>query len=182
MLQPTIRTKRLILRPFTIDDAAAVQSLAGNFNIAKTTLNIPHPYEDGMAEKWIASLQPLWESRTGVVYAIALAQTNAMIGAVDLHNLTESQAELGYWVGEPYWGKGYCTEAAEAMIRFAFTKLSLELIIAVHLETNPASGKVLRNVGMSYVRRKLEKDRFNEYSTLEEYEIRNVQNAPGAHS
>ena len=68
--QPTITTSRLVLRPFTQDDAPEVQHLAGNRAIAAMTLNIPHPYEDGVAEAWIGTHQDKFENREAAVFAI----------------------------------------------------------------------------------------------------------------
>ena len=59
-------------------------------------------------------------------------------------------AELGYWIGVPYWGNGYATEAAKAVVRYGFEQIKLNRIFAHHFKHNPASGKVLRNIGMKY--------------------------------
>jgi len=70
--QPELMTQRLLLRCFNLDDASEVQELAGNLNVSKTTLTIPYPYEFAMAEEWIGTHQEKWESKTGLVYAIAI--------------------------------------------------------------------------------------------------------------
>ena len=70
MDQPTLRTPLLVLRPFRPDDAAAVQRLAGDRSVAFTTLNIPHPYPDGLAESWIATHRPAWEAGDRATFAI----------------------------------------------------------------------------------------------------------------
>ena len=177
MKQPILTTERLTLRRFNQNDASLVQKLAGNYNVSKSTLNIPHPYEDGMAENWISSHQETWNSKKAVVYAIALTKTNQLVGAISLQDITGSEGELGYWIGEPYWGNGYCTEAARALVEFSFEKLSLHAIHAQHLTSNPASGKVMENIGMRHVGNRQKTDRHNRISSVELYEIRNVKQA-----
>ena len=174
MKPPVLTTERLTLRSFNIDDAAAVQKLAGNYNVSKSTLNIPHPYENGMAEAWIRTHQKAWEEKTGLVYAVTLSNTNNLLGAISLHDVGDSQGELGYWIGQPYWGKGYCTEAARTFIEFSFETLGPDIIRAEHLTSNPASGKVMEKIGMKHIRREQKKDRYDRDSSTEIYEIRNT--------
>lgn len=112
------------------------------------TLTIPHPYPEGAAEEWIRARPEAWERRELLV----LAQTNpkdGLVGVVGLElQLDHGRAELGYWVGVPYWGRGYATEAAEAIIDFGFTELGLTRIYAQRYARNPASGRVLEKLGM----------------------------------
>lgn len=145
-----LETERLVLRPFTLADAGDVQRLAGNKAIADTTLNIPHPYEDGMAEAWIATHQPGLDAGELAAFAMTLKSGDALIGAISLKIDMEMQsADMGYWVGEPFWGQGYCTEAARRVVEFGFNDLNLRRIHAMHLERNPASGRVLQKIGMT---------------------------------
>ena len=148
--RPTLETERLILRLFELSDAADVQRLAGDWEIADTTLNIPHPYKDGMAEEWIATHVPQFEAGKQVVFAVTLRQTGDLIGAIGLTISQRFQrAEIGYWVGRPYWNQGYCTEAGHAVIGHAFTDLNLHRVHAFHLARNPASGRVMQKLGMT---------------------------------
>lgn len=71
---PTLTTRRLILRPFTLADAPMVQKLCGAYKVAAKTLSVPHPYPDGMAEAWIASHGPDWENKTWITLALTLKQ------------------------------------------------------------------------------------------------------------
>jgi ribosomal-protein-alanine N-acetyltransferase len=150
MTQPTLRTTRLLLRPFGMGDASVVQRLAGAAAVADTTQNIPHPYEDGLAEAWIASHEPAYTRGERVVFAIT-EQDGNLVGAINLNLRQEHhRAELGYWIGEPYWGRGYATEAAQAIIEYGFTTLALNRIVATHLTRNPASGRVMQKAGMRH--------------------------------
>jgi ribosomal-protein-alanine N-acetyltransferase len=147
---PDLQTERLLLRPFHLEDAAVVQRLAGDRIIADTALTIPHPYLDGMAEGWIATHAEAWDRQEMLTLAIT-TEAEGVIGAISLHlDPANRRAELGYWVGEPFWNRGYATEAARAVISFAFGPLELNRIHAAHLTRNPASGRVLIKAGMSH--------------------------------
>lgn len=149
--QPILHTRRLVLRPLALADAADVQRLAGAEAVASTTANIPHPYEDGMAEAWINSQPAHLADGTSIVYAITLAETGELCGAIGLTLKPEHQrAEMGYWIGVPYWGQGYCTEAAAALRDLGFRNLGLHRILAMHLARNPASGRVMQKIGMRH--------------------------------
>jgi [ribosomal protein S5]-alanine N-acetyltransferase len=148
--QPTIKTRNLTLRPFNLSDATDVQRLAGDKDIASTTLNIPHPYEDGMAEQWISTHKDIFEKGKGVIFAIVDNQ-DRLIGTIGLcFELAHERAELGYWIGKPYWNKGYCTEAAQAIIKYGFEELGFNRINASHITRNPASGIVMQKIGMKH--------------------------------
>ena len=149
--RPSVETERLILRPFELGDAPRVKLLAGDRDIAAMTLNVPHPYEDGMAEKWIGSHQERFEKGEEAIFAITLKTSGELIGAIGLIlKLNHEKAELGYWIGKPYWGHGYCTEAARAALRYAFTEGGLNRVHAYHFRHNLASGRVMQKLGMKY--------------------------------
>jgi ribosomal-protein-alanine N-acetyltransferase len=148
---PTRETPRLVLRPFSLDDAKVLQQLVGDREIADTTLNIPHPYEDGMAEAWIGTHQSAFDSHETVTLAIEERASTGLVGAIGMHiKLVNESAEIGYWIGREWWGRGYCTEAARAMLDYAFRDLGLNRVHASHLSRNPASGRVMQKLGMSH--------------------------------
>lgn len=148
---PILETDRLYLRPFRLDDAATVQQLAGHPAIAETTINIPHPYVDGMAEAWISTHADRFASDQEMPLAICLKPDGTLIGAISLMGIVRGQeSELGYWVGHPYWNRGYCTEAAQAMLRYAFTELGMVRVHARHFTRNPASGRVMQKIGLRH--------------------------------
>lgn len=145
-----IQTQRLRLSFFTLDDAPTVQRLAGDLDVAKMTLNIPHPYPDGLAERWISTHREGLQRGTLIELAIT-RHDDAVIGAMSLGVRKDSHwAEIGYWIGKPYWNQGYATEAARAMIRLGFDHLELNRIQARHMAINPASGRVMQKCGMTY--------------------------------
>ncbi len=146
---PVLTTKRLLLRPFEISDAATVQKLAGDPKIYEMTTNIPHPYQGGMAETWIKSRLEEFQKGNGVFLGITLISSNELIGCISLGaNPAHNRAELGYWIGVPYWNKGYCTEAAREIAKYGFNTLGYQKITSSHLEKNPMSGKVMQKIGM----------------------------------
>jgi [ribosomal protein S5]-alanine N-acetyltransferase len=149
--QPTLETKRLILRPFTLQDATVLHELVSAREIADTTLAIPHPYEQGMAEAWIGSHQEGYDEGNSVHFAITVRESSQLVGSIGLQiHPIHSYAEMGYWVGVPYWGNGYCTEAVGAVIKYGFEDKGLNRIYAVHFKRNPASGRVMQKNGMVY--------------------------------
>ena len=147
--QTILRTGRLTLRPLVADDAPVVQRLAGEKDIASTTRLIPHPYPPGAAEQWIGTLFELYQRAEAINWGIAL-DSGPILGTIRLAlNPLDNHAEMGYWVGRPYWNKGYCTEAAQGVLKYAFDKLKLERVFANYLARNPASGRVLHKLGMN---------------------------------
>jgi RimJ/RimL family protein N-acetyltransferase len=148
---PTLETERLLLRPFVIEDAPDVQRLAGDRAIADTTLNIPHPYEDGVAEDWISTHQEAFAKNQGVTFAVTRKPNGSLVGAISLMDIIKGhKAELGYWIAKPYWSQGLCTEAGHAILRYAFTELGLGRLHAGHISRNPASGQVMLKLGMQH--------------------------------
>ena len=146
---PTIPTERLVLRPLTVEDAADVQRLAGDPDIAATTILIPHPYPDGAAEQWIATHARMFALSGALTLGITRRDDGALVGAISLSvDRKHQRGELGYWIGKPYWNRGYCTEAARAVLDYGFNTLELNRIHAEHFSQNLASGRVLEKIGM----------------------------------
>ncbi len=166
---PTLKTERLLLRSFTLKDAPDVQRLAGERDVARTLLSVPHPYEDGMAEEWIRTHRPGFERGELVVFAVTDRAADRLLGAIGLTLTTaHERAELGYWIGKPYWGRGYATEAAAAVLAYAFDALGLNRVHATHLTRNPASGRVMQKIGMTHEGRS--RDHFKKWGVFEDVE------------
>lgn len=149
---PRLNTNRLHLRLFTPADAPELQRLISAREIASTTLNVPHPYANGMAEQWITAQQFKFDEGLGFSFAIIrLRHYPRLIGGINL-NLTPSHhhGELAYWIGMPFWQHGYCTEAAAAVLHYGFSTIELHRIHATHMTRNPASGRVMQKIGMIY--------------------------------
>lgn len=173
--RPTLYTERLILRPHVLDDAKELQRLFGDRAIADTMGNsVPHPYENGMPEDWISQRQESFEKGQTVDFAITHRLEGNIIGGIGFPRLDKlnENAEVGYWIGKPYWNQGYCTEAARAVLRYGFEVLGLNRIYAYHMTRNPASGRVMQKIGMKhegYLRQHLE--RWGKFEDCELYGI-----------
>ncbi len=147
--QPDLPTSRLVLRPFVSEDASEVQRLAGEREIAANTLRIPHPYSLEMAREWIGSLAGSFDHSEQVVFAVVRATDHQLVGAVGLVIDPDNRAaEMGYWIGKPYWSQGYCTEAARKVLDYGFEQLGLNRIFASTFRRNTASARVLQKLGM----------------------------------
>ena len=147
---PTLRTARLVLGAFTPDDAPELQRLAGDREIADTTLAIPHPYEMDHALAWIDQQRREAVRGRATNFAVRLTSQGGLIGSIGLRDIDPEhlQAELGFWIGREWWGQGFAREAAVAVIRHGFEDLKLNRISAHHMIRNPAAGRVLQAAGM----------------------------------
>jgi RimJ/RimL family protein N-acetyltransferase len=146
-MTPTFETQRLTLRPYRESDIEELLPLIGTREVAATTLRIAHPYTEQNAKDFLLLVQ-----EPGRIWlAIALRSTGRQIGGIGLTVDQQHQhAELGYWLGVPYWGKGYATEAGREMLRYGFEELGLHRIFASHFKHNPASGRILIKLGMRH--------------------------------
>ena len=148
---PVLETARLRLRPFAPADAPRVRALAGDERVAAMTLNIPHPYPAGAAEVWIAGHAPGAAAGTLYSFAIERREDGLLLGAIGITpEPRHRRAEIGYWLGVDYWGRGYMTEAARRVVAFGFATLGLRRIQATCLPRNPASARVMQHAGMRY--------------------------------
>ncbi|MFT3733145.1 MAG: GNAT family N-acetyltransferase [Hyphomicrobium sp.] len=135
-----MKTARLTLRTVIHGDAARIAALAGDWDVASMTGRIPYPYSEGEAHHWVDGLAEKEE-----VFGIDL--DGALIGICGFMLDDDGDAELGYWIGKPYWGKGYATEAARAVMTYGFSKLGVRRFICKHLIGNDASARVIHKLG-----------------------------------
>jgi len=149
---PTLTTERLILRPYALSDAKDLQRLIGDRSVADTMLSVPHPYTDGMAESWISKQSGESEAGKSVTFAITDRTQGFLMGTISLSTINNEhqKAEIGYWLGVPYWHKGYCTEAARAVLKYGFEVLGINRIYSTHMTRNPRSGRVMQKIGMKH--------------------------------
>ena len=142
---PVLKTKRLTLRAPCLEDAKTVAMLANDRRIAENAARIPHPYKMADAESFITAAN----ANEGETLFLITLRDATVIGACGVTTLAD-QPELGYWLGVPYWGKGYATEALHALIDYAFTDLAHEALQAGARVTNPASRRVLEKCGFQW--------------------------------
>lgn len=147
-----IRTARLVLRPLSVDDLTDIARLAGEWEIASMTARIPYPYTPHDARQWLEGLE-----EGEFVRAISLADEAAgahvprdLLGITGyLPSSDGASAEIGYWIGKPYWGRGYATEAAHALIGYAFSRGGFEALTCCHFADNHASARVIEKLGFT---------------------------------
>ena len=147
-----ILTRRLLLREPGLKDAPVIAELAGVFEIADTTLRIPHPYRLSDAESWIRDVRRQARAGKAMQWVIVLKNEPALIGSVGLMGIDPEHrhGELGYWIGKPWWKNGFATEAGKAVVKYAFEKLRLHRVHAHHFKRNAGSEKVLQKIGMTH--------------------------------
>jgi RimJ/RimL family protein N-acetyltransferase len=142
---PVLETKRLALRAPRLEDAKTVAALANDRRIAENTARIPYPYKMSDAEGFITGAN---KAGGEAVFLITL-RDETVVGACGLI-LQDATPELGFWLGLPYWGQGYATEALHAVIDYAFADLAHEALQAGARVTNPASRRVLEKCGFQW--------------------------------
>lgn len=146
-----LETFRLALRRPEITDAPAIRELAGDLRVARTTALIPHPYTLAHALRWIDAIADDDENGTGSTFVIERRDTPGVIGAIGLVIARDGfTASAGYWIGHPFWKRGYATEALREILRHGFEDLGLLRIQACHQMGNAASGRVMQKCGMRF--------------------------------
>jgi RimJ/RimL family protein N-acetyltransferase len=133
-----------LLRAPQLSDAREIGLLAGDYEVASMTGTIPHPYTERMASDWLASVL---DGEEGVVFAIE--RSGALIGCTGYRAFAPDHAELGYWIGKPYWGMGYATEAVRALVQYAFAHDGFAYLTVGHFSDNPASARVIAKTGFT---------------------------------
>ena len=149
--QPTLAAGRLALRPLRPEDAARAQGLLGDEEVAQQTLDIPHPYPEGEAARWISERAAGWRAGKMLAWAITVAESDLLVGAISLRPVSaHRRAEVGYWVAREVWGQGIGTAALRAILAWGFDTLGLHRIEAHHWGENPASGRIMVKAGMRH--------------------------------
>jgi len=143
---PVVSTERLILRGPVRNDAAALAHLLGDLNVAGMTSMIPHPYGLADAEAWLdRSMTCDWRHEANFV----IEHPNfGVVGGLGFK--PGDRPELGYWIGRPYWNRGYATEAARGAMKWVKREWRKPVIVSGHFADNPASGQVLCKAGFLY--------------------------------
>lgn len=147
-MKDELETPRLVLRQLKDTDAVALSKYGSNFDIARMTGSFPHPFPLISAEFKIMHLRSMRERGLAYPYAITQKGSDEMIGIMDLFRKTETDAfEIGYWVAEPFWGKGFAHEAGDALLNEAESAFGPSMFKAGVFSDNPASVRVLEKLG-----------------------------------
>jgi RimJ/RimL family protein N-acetyltransferase len=139
-----LETERLILRPPGRQDLGQFVPLIGDYDVAKDLLSAPHPYTEEDGRKFLMACAQGWVNNDELVFTILLRDARACVGMCGVR--PGAGWEVGYWIGKPYWGEGYGTEAVARLIRYAFEQ-GADRLTARWFHDNPASGRVLEKLG-----------------------------------
>lgn len=146
---PQLQTERLLLSQLTANDIPQIIHLAANKRISDYTLNLPFPYQENDAIFWLNLANQGFKNGTHLILAVRQKGNHSFMGGIGLTiEQRFNRAEIGYWLGEPFWNQGYMSEATKALIRFGFDMLGLHKLTSSHFALNPASGKVMQKCGM----------------------------------
>jgi [ribosomal protein S5]-alanine N-acetyltransferase len=140
-----LESKRLLLRPPEECDVAAIAGFM-EWDVVKNLSRAPHPYTEEHARVFLGRQEEGRVKGSDFAFAVTRKDGGALAGMCGVH-LREQGFELGYWLGRPYWGQGYATEAAAEVLGFAFRNLRAEAVEAGWFHDNPASGRVLEKLG-----------------------------------
>jgi len=134
------------LRPWHMSDLGNLVKYGNNWNVAKNLMDrFPHPYTEADGRAFIDAA-----SNAQPVHIFAIDLEGQAIGGIGIHPQTDiyrKNAELGYWLAEPFWGKGIMRKAIRLMVNYAFTTYDIERVFARPFSTNLASQKVLEKNG-----------------------------------
>lgn len=144
MSAQTLQTERLRLRRPARSDAERLAQLANDAAVARMSSRIPHPYALSDAEDFLTHL----EAGDEHVFAIDHGD-DGLVGMIGLHDTGKLGPEVGYWLGQSYWGRGLATEAATAVLGWA-AETGRRCVVSSHFADNPASGAVLIKAGFLY--------------------------------
>jgi RimJ/RimL family protein N-acetyltransferase len=140
-----LETERLALRRPTLADVKAIAYLANDRRIAENTRRLPYPYSQDDAVEFVRAMAA--DHRETV---FLIEHTHTPIGMVGIDWREPSAPELGYWLGFEYWGRGFGTEAARAVIDFFFEEFDAEHLISGARVANPSSRNILEKCGFQW--------------------------------
>lgn len=135
-----MKTARLTLRPVTSADAGRIAMLGGEWEVASMTGRIPYPYSEKAALHWVSDLAD------GEV-VLGIEKDGHLIGICGFSLTSAGTAEIGYWIGKPYWGKGYATEASRMLMSYGFVRAGIKRFTCAHFFDNQASARVASKLG-----------------------------------
>lgn len=146
-IEPVIETQRLRLRRPRMTDASRVAKLLNDRELARMTHSIPHPYELADAERYLAQVDAADPQALALFVIDHPEQGPVGVVGFDSQN---GRTEMGYWIGRPYWGLGFATEAAQGALVWAHKDWKRRYVLARHFSDNPASASVLCKTGFLY--------------------------------
>ena len=131
---------RVELHRFEAADAEAVAALAGDWDVARYTARLPHPFSRAAAAAWITEARAAMAGGTAFVFACRRPSDDALIGCAGL-SIDPRGGEIGYWIAKAHWRRGYAGDAARRLVALAFDSLGLARVRAASHVGNPASAR-----------------------------------------
>jgi RimJ/RimL family protein N-acetyltransferase len=145
---PTIGTERLVLRGLVRSDAQQICELLADSRVAAMTANVPHPYGRDDADAFVErGLTRDWNREPGFVIE---HRNFGLVGMLGIKLGEAGKPALGFWLGRPFWNRGYATEALRAALTWVKRDWRKKVVVAGHFSDNPASGQVLCKAGFLY--------------------------------
>ncbi|MBF4691982.1 GNAT family N-acetyltransferase [Fusibacter ferrireducens] len=147
-----LETNRIILRRFTMEDADAMFNNWASDEEISRYMRWPFHRQVAETKQIINSWLELYKRENFYLWGIVLKETNTLVGSINLFAVNEFDAcgDVGYCIGRAFWGKGIASHALQAVIEYAFNTIGFNRIESYHAIQNPASGKVMSNVGMQF--------------------------------
>ena len=140
-----LHTDNLVIKKSSEKHLKSLIKELNNWNISKWLIEVPYPYSIDDAKYWVKKTKQ-------DQYSLNIYLKNKLIGGVSLSNQREnSKWELGYWIGEEYWGNGYAIEACENLISYFFSNTNNSIIYASHMKDNIKSKKIIIKLGFKLV-------------------------------
>lgn len=134
-----MKSKSLTYRALDYSDAARITQFAGDWDVARMTARIPYPYTLTQAHHWIGSL-------CDGEFVRVVEFERKLIGAVGYAPNADGSLEIGYWIGRPWWGQGFATEAAAALVHYCFTDIGVARLTCCHFVDNLASARIIKKL------------------------------------
>jgi RimJ/RimL family protein N-acetyltransferase len=148
---PVLETERLTLRASRPDDAKMIATLANDRRVAENLRRLPHPYSLADAQSFVTAANATADEIALVITVRgAAAEPGDVVGACGIAGMDGETPEIGYWLGVPFWGNGYATEVARALVDYSFDTVGFEVLYAGARVSNPASRRVLEKCGFQW--------------------------------
>ncbi len=145
---PILHAARTRLRPLKIADSTAMTTMASDFDVARMTTSIPHPFSTEVALDFIERMMAADLERDRA-FGIE-TRDGDFAGVLGFHHRDGPAPEMGYWLGRPFWGQGLMTETARTALEWARDVWGKDYLVSGHFADNPASGRVLCKAGFLY--------------------------------
>ncbi|MCU0754425.1 MAG: GNAT family N-acetyltransferase [Xanthomonadales bacterium] len=145
---PSLHAEGLLLRPLQAEDAESLVPLMRDPRVAEPYVLPRYPWSLADAHTQIAAMEADFEAQRRLDLGIVPAPLDQVVGVVSLgFALAHDRAELGFWIGQPYWGRGYTGQAVDLVLAWAFTERGLHRVTARTLGDNQRAAKLLRSRG-----------------------------------